>query len=215
MMHNFLQEIEEDLERQKLEELWRRYGPYIVFFVLLVVVATAGFTGWHTYRSNREQKASAALIDILSQPGIKPAAQIAALQDFAKNNSGETQAVLARFYAASLAVKSGDAKNAAAMYDAIAADRGVDSAFRQLADLLSVQTQMDSGNPALLEKRLQPLLAGNAPWRASAIEDTAFLALRAGDKAKARALFRQLLQGVGAPPDMAARAQDMLRYLGE
>jgi hypothetical protein len=87
--------------------------------------------------------------------------------------------------------------------------------LRQLADLLSVRAQLDSGDPAVLDKRLQVLAADGAPWRYTAMEFQAFLALRAGDKGKARKIFTQLSQDSGAPDSLSARAADMLRYLSE
>jgi hypothetical protein len=213
--NNIFQEIEEDLERQKLEALWKNYGPFVMFGAAVIVLATAGFTAWHGWRGGQEQKATAGLIEILDAPGSDPTKEIAALETFADKNKSETQAVFAQFHAAALTEASGDTKKAAALYDAIADDHGVDSAFRQLADLMSVEVQMDSGDPVLLQKRLQPLLADNAPWRFTAMEYAGFLALRAGDKAKAKQLFTELSQDASVPASLSARASDMARFLGE
>jgi hypothetical protein len=212
---NIFQEVEEDLERQKLEAMWRNYAPTIIGCALIVILATAGMTAYRAYRSGQEQKATGALMAIINQQNAAPAAQIDALENFADKNKGETQAVFARLEAAGLSVKSGDMKKAAEIYDSVASDNKVDSVFRQEADLLSVGVQMDSGDPVLLQKRLQPLLADNAPWRPTAMEYTAFLALRAGDKAKAKQLFTDLSQDASVPQSLAARAGDMARYLGE
>lgn len=213
--HNILQEIEEDLERQKLEELWKRYGSWVLVAAVLIVLATAGISAGHAWRSQQQQKTTAALIGILDSSPADAGKRIAPLEAFAQKHHGTTQAVLAQLQAAGLAAQEGDAGKAVALYDAIAANTKADPAFRQLADLLAVRAQMDSGDPVILQKRLQPLLADNAPWRASAREDEAFLALRAGDKAKARQLFVELSQDAGAPQNLAARAADMVRFLDE
>lgn len=213
--HNIFQEIDEDLERQKWEELWKRHGPLIITFAIGIVLATALLNGWHSYRASQEQKASSALAGILSDQKINEEKKIEELQDFAQKNKGETQATFAQLHAADLAAKAGDKAKAVSIYDAVAGNSQTDPAFRQLADLMAVETGMDSGDPVVLQKRLQPLLADNAPWRYTAMEYDAFLALRAGDKAKAKQLFAELSQDAGAPQTLAARAADMLRYLGE
>jgi hypothetical protein len=213
--NNIFQEIQEDLERQKLEALWKKFGPFIIAGAAAIILATAAHTAWHSWRNTQDQKSSGALIEILTGPQSDPAKEASELEDFAAKNQGETQAVFARLHAAALVAKSGDTKNAVILYDAIAGDNGIDSVFRQLADLLSVEVQMDSGDPVLLQKRLQPLLADNAPWRPAAMEYTGFLALRAGDKAKAKQMFTELAQDASAPAGLSARAGDMARYLSE
>ncbi len=212
---NLFQEVEEDLERQKMEALWRRFGPWIVAAAGVIVLATGGYTTWHAWQAEREQKATGALIGILDTSSTDPAKQISALEDFAGKNHGVMPAVMAQLHAADMASKHGDSKQAVAIYDNISGDPKADPAFRQLADLLAVQAQMDDGDPVTLQKRLQPLLAENAPFRYTAMQDEGFLALRAGDKAKAKQIFTELGQDAAAPATLAARATDMARFINE
>ncbi len=216
MTHNpIFQEIDEDLERQRMEALWKRYGGWIIGAAVLVILTTASYTAWNSWNTNEEQKATAALIDILAKPPTDTNQEIAALQTFAEKNHGDTQAIFAQLHAAELADKNGDVKQAVVIYDSVAGNTKADPAFRQLADLLAVQAQMDAGDPLVLQKRLQPLLADNAPWRYSAMEFDAFLALKAGDKPKAKQLFTELAQDASAPQSIVSRATDMARYLDE
>jgi len=210
-----LQEIEEDLERKKLEAMWKAYGPWVIICAILVVIGTGGYTAWLSWRTTEHQKATAGLIDIMADTKAEDAKKISALEEFATKNPSASQATFAKLQAAGLAVKEGDKKKAVELYNAIAADQSAESAFRQLADLLAVQTQMDDGDPVSLQQRLQPLLADNAPWRHSAKEDAAFLALRAGDKPKAIQLFTELSQDASAPRGINSRAGDMVRFLND
>jgi hypothetical protein len=59
--HGLLQEIEEDLQRQKFEELWRKFGPYILGAAAAIVLVTAMITGWQTYQTRQSQKVTEAL----------------------------------------------------------------------------------------------------------------------------------------------------------
>ncbi len=215
MTQNILQEIDEDLERQKIEALWKRYSVYVYVLAGAIVIGAAAMTGWHSHREQKEQKASLALIEILDDKNADTSKQIAELETFAQRNYGEAQAVIARLDAAGLAVKSGDLAKAVTLYDAVSSDTKADPFFRQLADLMAVQAQMDTADPVILQKRLQPLLADNAPWRFTAKEYAAFLALRAGDKAKAKQYFVELSQDATVPKSLAERATDMLRYINE
>ena len=198
-----------------MEALWKRYGGWVIAAAVVVVLATATYTAYSSWRTGQNQKSTAALIDILADPSTDNGKQIEALENFAQKNHGETQAVFAQLHAAAIAAKNNDSQKAVSIYDAIAADNSADPAFRQLADLYAVQAQMDSGDPVALQKRLQPLLADNAPWRYAAMEDSAFLALRAGDKPKAKQLFTELSQDAGAPQGIGNRAADMARFINE
>lgn len=212
---NMFREVEEDLERQRYEALWKRYGIYVIAAVLAVVLGTAGNSYWQTYTEANHQKATGKLVEILGQNKADPVKQVEALQAFTSTFHGQTQATFAALHAAALAAKQGNKDQAIKIYDAVAADAGTDHAFRQLADLLSVQLQMDDGDAVLLQKRLLPLMADKAPWGYTAKEFTGYLALRAGDKIKAREMFTDLAQDASVPKSLGARASDMLKLVAE
>jgi len=212
---NLFQEVEEDLERQKLEALWKRYGGLIIAGAVAIVLATGAITTWHSWRAKKEQEATAGLIAIINQAKPDPDKQIAALESFAQQGTNKTQAVFARLYAAADAAKEGKRDQALQLYDVVAADTKTDPAFRQFADLMAVQMQMDSADPAALSQRLQALTAPDAPWRFTAMEYQGYLALRANDKAKARQIFTALSQDASAPHSLSERAGDMMRLLAE
>ena len=213
--HNIFDEIKEDMERQKWEALWKNYGNYVLFLAVAIVLATAGFTVYHSWRTEKNQNTTAALMEIMKGSDNDRTKQIAALEAFAEKNHGDTQAAFAELHAADFTALSGNKEKAVQIYDTVAGDRSVDLAFRQLADLLSIQLQMDTAPAAVLEKRLQPLLAENAPWRFTAMEFEGYLAYQSGDKEKAKQVFTELAQNASAPQTLAARANDMLRYVSE
>ena len=211
---NIFQEIEQDLEHQRLEELWRKFGPYVLGFAAVLILATAGYTYFRNSNVARDQKATQALMQLFDAKANEAEVTPVSLEDFAKQYSGKTQATFALLKAASLEAKAGHIDAAVGIYDAVANDSKNDKVFRQLAQLLSVDTQMDSADPAALQAKLQPLMASDAIWHAKAVEDSAFLALKIGDKDAARKGFTELAQDASIPHSMAQRAQDMLNYIG-
>jgi len=213
--HNLFEEIQEDLQRQKMEALWKKYGPLVLAAAVAIVIATAGITSWRSWKKDHNQEATSTLIELMNQSNADATKQVTVLEEFATKNHGASQATFALLRAAAEAAKEGKLDKALAIYDDVAGDGKTDPAFRQLADLLAVQAQMDKGNAVLLERRLQPLLADNAPWRYSAMEDEGYLALRDGDKAKAQQIFTELSQDASAPQSLSLRAADVLRYVSE
>lgn len=214
--HNIFQEIDDQLERQQLEAFWKRYGKWIVAAAVIIIVGTAGMTVWRNWQTEKHQAATDSLIEVMtSKSNTDPVKQIEALGDFAEKNGGTSQAAFARLQAGAMAVKEGNIEKALSFYDGLARDTQADPAFRQLADLLAVQAQVDTGNPAELEKRLQPLTADEAPWRYTAKEYQGYLALKSGDEARAVQIFTALSQDMGAPESLRTRAGEMLHTLAD
>ena len=210
-----IREVDDDLERQRLNDMWRRFGPLVIVAALLIVCGTAGYTAWHSWRVEGDQQATAGLLAATEKADAPPAAQIDALEKFAHSAAGKPQAVLAQLTAANLAARQGDKAKAMQIYDAVAQDDQADTAFRQFATLLSVEAQMDSAAPAALRARLQGLTGADQPWHYTAQEDDGYLALKAGDRAAAREIFTALSQDANAPPTLNTRAGEIARWLAE
>lgn len=211
---SLLIEIEDDLRHDQYTKLWKRYGSLVIGAALLLVVGVAGFKFWqnHQAQARLEQGRAFAAAQDLSKQGQAEAARLA-LGDFAAQ-AKPGYALLARLQEAAILARKGDAAGAAALYRRIAADGSVDQAYRDLATLLGVSQEMDTAAPADLTARLAPLTVDTSPWRYSARELTALLALASGDKAKARGLFEALSKDAQVPSGVGARAADMLASLG-
>ena len=62
-------------------------------------------------------------------------------------------------------------------------------------------------------KRLEPLTAGDSPWRFSAMELTALAELHGGHSERARALFLTLADDPAAPAGLRGRAAELAATL--
>jgi hypothetical protein len=208
---DFIREIDEDLRRENLEKLWRKYGGYALGLAVAIVLAIAAYTGWQryteSYRADRARAYEAAL-QLVASGDAKAPDELAAL---AADDDG--YGALARLQAAALKAKAGDAAGAAALYEQLAADGAVDDHLRNLAVILLALQTADTAAPDELTKRLQPLTEPGNPWRYSALEITAVLAHRNGDTAKAREIFTSLADDLDAPPALRQRATEILAAL--
>ncbi|MFA4994482.1 MAG: tetratricopeptide repeat protein [Bdellovibrionales bacterium] len=209
---HLFQEVEEDLERQKLEALWKKYGFWIIVAALGIVLSTASSTAYRSWKASHDAKVTTAFL-FASRLLPDTSKNIEALQKFAEENAKESHAALALLRAGSLALRHNDRSKAIEFFDKVAIDTQADPAVRQLGALLSVQAQLDTGASAELAARLQPLADEDSAWRFSAREMQGYVALRAGDRAQARKIFIPLSQDVRAPRSIAQRAADILRTL--
>jgi hypothetical protein len=106
-----------------------------------------------------------------------------------------------------------DPAEAAKLYDALAADTKIAPELRDLAHLLKVMQLLDSGDPAALSGELAPLSAEDNPWRFSARELDALLAIRSGDTARATDLLTKLSDDATTPAPIRARAAELIAAL--
>ena len=212
-MSDIFREIEEDLQRDRYKKLWAKYGNVVIAAAIGLVVATGAWQAWKYYRLQHHQALGQRYAEAmrLAQAGNATEASSAFAKLAEDGSTGYT--ALARLQEAALLAKAGNVDGAIAVYDKLADDGGVDRAYRDLATLLSVLHGIDKGDPAALLRRLEPLTAAANPWRHSALELSAILADRTGDKARAEQLYTQLADDATAPADIRARAAEMLAAL--
>ncbi len=210
-MSDIIREVDEELRRENVEKLWRKYGSYVLGLAILAVLVIATVWLWRDHmKGQREERArqydAALQLVAAADPGAP-----AALQALANDDDG--YAALAQLQAAALKAKAGDVNGAVAIYEKLTADAAVDEAFRNLALLLLALHTADKAPPDQLTQRLQPLTAASNPWRYSALELTAVLARRAGDRARAEQILTGLADDLNAPQALRQRATEMLHAL--
>ena len=210
-----LREVDEELKKERYAELWKQYGNYVIGAALAVVLGVGGLQGWSVYQAGQREAEGERFAQAmaLAQAGRPEEAGVAFASLAGDADAG--YATLARLQAAALRARQGDTGGAVDIYDAIAGDSAIDELYRDLAVLLAVMHQLDTGEPAALTARLEPLSADDNPWRYSAMEFTALLAERAGDSRRAREIFTRLGDDPEAPAGLRARARELLSFLGD
>ena len=211
LQDTLIREIDEDLRKEKFAKLWKAYGGYVIAAAVSLVVGVAGYQGWYSYDLSRREAAGEELVKAMTLSGDDPAAALVALRSVAESDRG--YAILARLQEAALLAKGGDREAALALYQRLEAEVD-DPIYRDLALVLGASLRLENaGTPVdrdWLAQTLQPIAAEGNPWRFSARELIGILALQAGDTAKASEVFSALAAGLQAPPDMRARATELL-----
>ena len=214
-MADIFKEVDEDLRRDKLEKLWKRYGFQFIGLAVAVVLGVAGVQGWQAYDLDQRGKLSDRYgVALELTQGGATAAGLDAMIDLSEA-AGDSYAGLAAFEEARLRVESGDTGGAIAVWDRIAESSGLGPGFQGAATLFSILHQIDSGNPAALRARLQPLAADSQPFRSTARELLALIALGEGDTAAARDLYTKISDDREAPAGLRQRATQMLAAFKE
>jgi hypothetical protein len=211
----FIREVDEELRREQLSKLWRRYGGAVVGLAVLVVVGTAAKVGWDHWQQRTlaaEAQRFAAAEQLLA--AAKPAEAAEAFAAIAAEGGGTGYAALARLNEAEARLALKDEAGAMAALTQLGQAGAGDPLLRDLGTLLAASREVDSGDPADLTRRLEPLAAGDSPWRHKARELLAMVAIRAGDLDRAKKLLEELSREVGVPPSQQQRAQELLQAIG-
>ena len=216
-MTDIFREVDEELRREQYLKLWQKYGRYLAAVAALIVLATGAIVGWRQYQDHVRTARS---IDYQNAVSLAARGDDGAAAAFAKIGAGEDgYGSLARLREAALAARQGDRQGALAVYEKLADDARVDPLFRQAATILYAELALagDRAEPdrASLDTRLMPLMAPGNPWRLVASELAALNALKAGDTARARALYQAVADEASAPAGMRARAAEMLAAIGK
>jgi len=212
---DIFKEVDEDLRRDKFEKLWKKYGFQFIGLAVAVVLSVAGVQGWQAYDLDQRGKLSdryGAALD-LAQGGDTAAGLDAMIDMSEASDSG--YAGLAAFEEARLRVESGDTAGAIALWDRIAGESGLGPGFKAAATLFSVLHQIDNGDLSAWRARLEPLAVDGQPFRSTARELLAVIALGDGDTASARAFYTRISDDREAPAGLRQRATQMLAALKE
>lgn len=212
-MADVFKEVDEALREDRFTKLWKRYSRAVIALAVAVVAAVAGLQGWRAYDLNRRSELSDRYAAALEQAVAGQTAP--ALNAFADlSNSGDGgYPGLAAFERARMLAESGDLDGAVATWGRIAENTALGPGFRSVAVLLSAMHRLDDGDPAALRERLEPLAVVGQPFRASALEMLALLALREGDRETAREHYTKIADDRAAPSGVRARAAQMLAAL--
>jgi hypothetical protein len=206
-------EVDEELRREQIKKLWDRYGILIISLAVLFVAAVGGWRGYQWYEAKQAAEAGAAFnaAALLSEQGQHKEAE-AAFAKIAAEGTASYRVLGKMREAAELAQQ--DPKAAVAIYDAVAADRGIDQMQRDLAAMRAAFILVDTATYDELKTRIETLTAENRAFRHSARNLLALAAWRANNAAETRRWTDMVLADPQTPANTRGQVE-MLIALGD
>ncbi|MEZ5754358.1 MAG: tetratricopeptide repeat protein [Paracoccaceae bacterium] len=204
---SFIDEVTEEVRRDRLFALFRKYG----WIGALIVLGTVGGAGWTEWKSAREAARAEAFGDaVLDALDLgAPEERVAALEAVATDGS---QTAILKLLLASDPVA--DRATTLAALEALANDASQPPSYRDLAALRRVVVA--GAEMPVSERRalLDGIAAPGRPYRAMALEQMAYLLVEEGKTAEAIAALTALLSDQEATSGIRTRAQEMIVALG-
>ena len=204
---SFIEEVTEEVRRDRLFALFRKYGWIGVLGVVLIV-GGAAVTEWRKAANRAAAQAFGDAVMVALEQGTAPARRTALA---AVPASGDRAAILNLMLASD---PTDDRAGTLAALDQVAADATLPASYRDLAVLRRVVVA--GAEMALADRRaaLDPIAAPGRPFRPLALEQLAYLLVEAGDTAGAIAALQALSQDQEAPSGLRQRATQMIVALG-
>jgi len=206
-MADIFDEIDEDLKRDRAQELWARYGKFVIAAAAAVVLAVGSLQGYKTWMQSRAESAANAYQAALASDSI-----VAAL-DATLPELTDGYEMLAQFRIAGEKAAAGNLADAETGYLALSADKSISPLYQQAALLLSVMSAPMEADTNELQSRLGPLVSATGPWQGLAMELSAALDLKTGDRAAAMSKIESLLTLPEISPELRQRANQLLIIL--
>lgn len=205
---SFINEVSEEVRRDRLYAMLKKYG----WIAILAVVLLVGGAAWTEYQRASDRAAAQAtgdtLLDALGEEDA--AARVAALDGISPE--GEAAAVQLLITAAAQQ-EAEDPAAATATLDALAARADVPAIYRDLA--LFKAAMMDAADSADDRRtRLEALAAPGQPFALLAQEQLALLDLDAGDRDAAIAKLTNIIADAAVTAGLRDRVQTLMVSLG-
>ncbi|MDJ1009497.1 MAG: hypothetical protein QNJ13_16920 [Paracoccaceae bacterium] len=202
---SFIDEVTEEVRRDRLYALFRRYG-WIGAVVVAVLVGGAAINEYFKAEARAEAEALGdALIEALGAP--TPEARGAALAALDPGDNPRSRALVALLAAGSDPEAGDDLW-------AISEDASLPPLWRDVAALKAAMAASGEMPAAELIARLEPLALPGAPYRLLALEQIALAEISRGETAAALDLLTQIVEDDATGEGLRQRAVQLIVALG-
>lgn len=206
---SFIEEVSEEVRRDRLFTLLRRYG-WIAILAVLVLVGGAAYNEW---QKAQDRSAAEALGDaILTALEIEDRSARAGTLDGVQADGPASAAILQMLAAAE--ELQDDPKGATARLMEIAQMNDIASVYRQIATLKAVMIPNGGLDVDMRRARLNDLALGGGVIRLLAEEQLAYLDIETGDEAAAIERLNAISADAGATAGLRRRATQVIVVLG-
>src|SRR6218665_2483556 len=199
-------EVDEELRSDRMRNLWKRFGPYVIGGAVAVVLLVAVNEGWAWWQNSNAARASDEFYAALTLADGTDSAAAKEAFDKVEASGVSGYAPLARFRQAGLLVKEGKTDEAIAAYDALSTSES-NQQIKGLALIFAAELLVDNGDVAAVQQRVGGLAEAGNPLRNAAREALGLAQYKADDLEAARASFLEIIADSGATQELVGRIQ--------
>ena len=205
---SFIDEVTEDLRRDRLFNAFRRYG----WIAILLILAIVGGAAWREYSKTQAEARAQARGDAIlaAQQGDDPVTALSAVDP----DGSVGRKALSEMLAAGAEAEAGATRQAADRLKAAATAVAADPVLHDLALLKAVMVSGAAMDAAERDNILAELSKPGAPFELLALEQKAVALIGAGRNDDAITLIGQIQQKDGLSEALRRRLSEMMITLG-
>jgi hypothetical protein len=207
---SFIEEVTEEVRRDRLYGYLRRYG-WIAALLIVLIVAGAGFNEFR--RAQAEAKAQALGDAMLAALAENDDAERATALGAIEAESPEGKAILA-FLTAGIQAEAGNGEQAADIIASVADTADLPLIYRQVASFKSLIVQSDTLDVETRRAGFEALAVPGVSLRVFAEEQLALLDIQANNSNAAIERFRMIIEDAESTPGLQRRALQAIVALG-
>lgn len=207
MSNELLEEVREDVRREELIAFWQKYWQWIVGTLAAVFLITVGYSLWTKHQENKRNELAFHYEKALNYLNQDQTDQALAELNILVMKGDKSYLLLSLLKQAGVKLQDDD------VLKKIIDNKTIEESFRQLANLILIEREMNASNYASAVQKLIPLVNSNAPWRASAQELLAVSLMQIGSQQQALQAFQALSEDQAAPYDIRLRAAAFVEFI--
>lgn len=203
-------EVEEELQRERLLNFWKKYRFLIIGGVLAIILSTAGTELYHTWRNKvrleESNRFETALLKSVTGQKEEAVSALNALSNEAKTD----YKYIAKLRLAGLDLQNNDLESALKQLKSVFENTSAPSALRSIAKLSFVGHQIDTQSADVLLPLLTDFLTPQSEYFAPAIELKTAILLKQNKKEEAKQTLQNAILNPNLTPDTVNRLKSLL-----
>lgn len=210
-----LREVVEEVKNEQLQQIWNKYGLFIIVGVALILTAAISFESLKNWQMKKRQELSNAYsvaLSLQNQGRLDESLEIyTVLADKASGIYADT----AKLQIANIYMEQGKKDDAFAVLQTMVDNGAATSQMKDVASLKLASYKLDDNAPAdEVIALLEPALSDDN-GSSVARELKAMLLLREQNIGGAKAEYEKIISSPNAPETLKTRATDMINLLSE
>ena len=210
MSEEIISEIEDDLQKERMQKIWTVYGKYILSIIFCVVIVIGGWQLFSFWNEKKLNDASNSYLEILRKS--KTDLNLALSEIDKISNLPKGYNYLIKFKKASLLNQNGDHSKAQSTWKELYSDTNLDQEYRDIALLLSIMHNEEK--PEQLEKLDSIINSGNQ-FSIISQEIKAGLLFKNGEINQSKKIYEDILTAKNINQRTQERVKNILKSFGE
>ena len=210
-MANIFNEVDEDIRKERYQNLWSNYGKYIIAFLMLIVIAFS-LTQYFQAKNISDNKAILDMYFSAAEGIEKNQLDFANNElEIVYNQKNKMLAALSGFKMSETYLNNNQKEEAILLLEKIVANRSLESIYRELALYKYIMINFENIDISSIEKKIVSIGVNKNILHPYFQEIIGIKYLTAGNIEKANSVFTDLLLNEDTPFDLKMRLDKLIQ----